>query len=170
MAVANVFGRYIHVADGLVSFRFAALCDTTEELAGHLTNSVRELCGGDGSLWEEVKAKVNVFTLDGAPDEQLAGKLVAEEFLGMMAVLRCAAHAVVGAMKAGWEASPLAQHITRCIVQEVAKCIRSSERFASRVGSKALEGANRSGRKLSVSRHSASPARRGHSHGSLCMQ
>ena len=117
MAVANVFGRYVHVADRLVSFRCPTPCDTTEELAGHLTNSLRELCGGDGSLWEEVKAEVNMFTPDGAPDEQLAGKLVAAEFPGMMAVLRCAAHAVVGAMNAGWEASPLAQHITRCIVQ-----------------------------------------------------
>jgi hypothetical protein len=124
---------------------------------------VRELCGGDGSLWEEVKAKVNLFT-----PKQLPGKLVAEELPGMMVVLRCAAHAVVGAMKAGWEASPLANHITRCIVQEVAKYIRSSERFALRVGSKALEGAIRAV-ESSVSRHSDSPAKRGHSHGSLCM-
>ena len=90
---------------------------------------MRELCGGD-DLWQEVKAKVNVFTPDGAADEQLVGKLVADAFPNMMAVLRCAAHAVVGAMKAGWEVNPLAKKLTRCIVQEVAKYIRSSERFA----------------------------------------
>jgi hypothetical protein len=165
VAVANVFGRCIH---RLVSCRCSAPFDTTEVLAGHLKNSLHELCGGDGSLWEEVKAKVKACTPYGAPDEQLVGKLVAEEFPRMMAVLRCAAHAVVGAMKAGWEASPLAQHITRCIVQEVAEYIRSSGRFASRVGSKALEGAI-AAVEISVSRHSDSLTKRGRSHGSLCM-
>ena len=137
MAVASLFGKYIYVADRLLSFRKSGTYDNSEDMANHLVDSLRELCGDD-ELWKEVQAKVNVFTPDGAHDEQIVGKLAAETFPKMMAVLRCAAHAVVGAMKAGWEANPLAKKLTRCIVQEVAKYIRSSERFAGHVSSKSL--------------------------------
>ena len=137
MAVAGLFGKYIYVADRFLSFRKSAPYDNTEDMANHVVDSLRELCGGD-DLWQEVKAKVNVFTPDGAADEQLVGKLISDAFTNMMAVLRCAAHAVVGAMKAGWEVNPLAKKLTRCIVQDVAKYIRSSERFAGRVSSKSL--------------------------------
>ena len=56
------------------------------------------------------------FTPDGAYDEQLAGK---------------------GAIKTGWDSDETAQRLTKMVVQETAKYIRSSERFALRVGAKA---------------------------------
>lgn len=138
MEVVGVFGKYVHVADRLVSFRKMKAFETTEDLASHLTDAMREVCGGDGELWEEVKNKVRVFTPDGARDEQIAGKMAAEVYPHMMAVLRCSAHAFICALKAAWEANALAKRATK-IVQEVAKYIRSSERFAARVGAKAAD-------------------------------
>ena len=51
-------------------------------------------------------------------------------------VLRCGAHVINGAIKAGWSADELTADLTRSVVQEVAKYIRSSERFAALVTAK----------------------------------
>lgn len=138
--IANMSGAHIPVLERLLSFRENRAFSTTEELAAHLVASVREACGGDAALFEAARRKIRVFTPDGAADEQLAGRLTSEDFPNMRVVLRCAAHAVNGALRAGWEAEPQAQKITKEVVQEVAKYIRSSERFAKTVGQKAADG------------------------------
>ena len=91
-------------------------------------------------MFEVVRRKVRVFTPDGAADEQLAGRLTSEVFPNMAVVLRCATHAISGALKAGWAADLTAKQVTKEVVQEVAKYVRSSERFAMTVGAKAAEG------------------------------
>ena len=50
-------------------------------------------------------------------------------------MLRCGVHAVVGAMKIGWNADATGQRVTKKVVQEVAKYIHSSECFSELVGS-----------------------------------
>jgi hypothetical protein len=115
--ISNVWGE-LPVVDRLLSFRKASPFDTTVELAAHLVESLQEACADD-DLYEEVKQKVRVFTPDGASDEQLAGQLAADEFPNMVVVLRCSAHTVVSAMKAGWAVDPTAEGITKTIVQEV---------------------------------------------------
>ncbi len=70
---------------------------------------VLEACEGDDDLWELVRHKVRVVTPDGAPDEQLAGRLTSESFPKMMVVLRCAAHSINSAVAAGWRPDTSAQ-------------------------------------------------------------
>ena len=70
---------------------------------------------------------MNAFTPDGAHDEQLAGRLIAVAFPNLRLVLRCSAHAFQGAMKSGWSADEIAQDLTKNVVQEVAKYVRSSD-------------------------------------------
>ncbi len=88
-----------------------------------------------------MRGKVIGFTPDGAADEQLAWRIAADAFPNLRVVLRCSQHAVPGAIKAGWAGDDLSQEITRTLVQEVSKYIRSSDRFALRVGAKAAEEA-----------------------------
>ena len=136
--IKNAFGKYISTVDRLISFKRVGPSDTgATALSNHLVDGLKEACGGDGDLWENVRAKVRVFTPDGAPDEQLGGRLAAETFPNLALVLRCSTHAVVSAIEKGWEADETAQRITTTVVQEVAKYIRSSERFALSVGVKA---------------------------------
>ena len=140
---ANVFGKVIFVVDRLLSFRENAPFDTTEQLAEHFADAVREACGGDAELFEVVRRKVRVFTLDGAADEQLVGRLTSEVFPNMAVVLRCATHAISGALKAGWAADLTAKQVTKEVVQEVAKYVRSSERFAMTVWGERGRGPDR---------------------------
>ena len=139
--IRNAFGKCISTVDRLISFRRFRPYDTTEELAQHLVDAVKVACGSEDVVWQNVRTKVNGVTPDGAADEQLAGRLSAEDFPNLRLVLRCSTHAVVGAIKAGWSACETADRITKTIVQEVAKYIRSSERFAMRLGAKAAEEA-----------------------------
>ena len=80
---------------------------------------------------------MRVFTPDGAGDEQLAGLLASETFPNMVGVLRCVAHMATSAMEAGWKADPLVTEIQTQVVQEVAKYLRHSERFAQIAQAKA---------------------------------
>ena len=138
--IRNLSGKHVYVVDRLMDFRKSLPYDTTDNLAEHLVAAIDEVCGDDAELKREVRQKVRTFTPDGAPDEQLAGKLAAEGLPNLVLVLRCAGHGIVGAIKAAWKADPTSNSITKTIVCEVAKYIRSSERFAMRVGSKAAEG------------------------------
>ena len=144
----NIGGKNFLRADRLLLFTRLEGCVTTMDLADALVDALRRACGGEGPLWEEVRRKVFAFTPDGAYDEQLAGRLTgaalggeAPAFPNLRAVLRCSAHAFQGAMKAGWGADDVAGDITKLIVQEVAKYIRSSDRFASRLREKARDEA-----------------------------
>ena len=139
-AITTGHGKHIVTIDRILTLRQADPLETTEELSSHLVDALRDACGDgdDGeALFAAVKEKVRVFTPDGAADEQLAGKLVADSLPGMLIVLRCAAHAVNGAVKAGWTGQGQVDTITREVVLEVAKFVRSSERFAMRIGRKA---------------------------------
>ena len=133
----NVYGGHgIFIADRLLAFRRMSACATTGDVSDALVHALEEACGGDEHLWEEVRHKVFSFTPDGAADEQLAGRLSAMSFPNLRLVLRCSAHAVQGGIKAGWAADELSNHLTKSLVSEVAKYIRSSERFAARVSTK----------------------------------
>lgn len=138
--LANMFGESIRVVDRLVSFRENTPFSTTEELAGHLAQALQDVCGDDTDLYDSVRRKVRVFTPDGAADEQLAGRLSSDVFPHMCVVLRCATHALNGALRAGWAAEPTAHKVTKEIVQEVAKFVRTSERFAMNLAAKASQG------------------------------
>ena len=133
----NVSGNHgIFIADRLLAFRRMGACATTADVSDALVDALEHACGGNEKLWDDVRRKVLVFTPDGAADEQLAGRLSAASFPNLRLVLRCSAHAVQGGIKAGWAADELSNHLTKTIVSEVAKYIRSSERFAARVSAK----------------------------------
>ena len=138
--VRNITGEHILRADRLLSFQHLGGYTTTQDLADTLVSSLEEACKGDEALWEDVRHKVYAFTPDGAADEQLAGRLCgggqSPPFPNLRLVLRCSAHAVQGAIKAGWAADELSDRLTKSVVQEVAKYIRSSDRFAARLTSK----------------------------------
>jgi len=133
--VVGAFGQYISIVDRVLGHILAKPFDTTEELAAHLVETLKAACGGDGPLWEEVRGKVRGFIPDGAADEQLAGRVAAEELYNMCVVLRCSAHAANGAIKAGWNADERARELTTAI-QNVAKFLRSSPRFCGILGAK----------------------------------
>jgi len=107
--IRNVFGVNILRADRLLAFRRVPANATTEDLSAELVAAVRDACKDD-EMWHSVRSKVVAFTPDGAPDEQLAGRLAgAREGEGQSApfpklrfVLRCSGHVVVNAMKAAW--------------------------------------------------------------------
>ena len=128
-------GKCIPVVQRLFSLAKMGGFDSTEDLAHHLVEAVKQACGDDPALFEIVRHKVLAFTPDGAPNEQLAGKLSMEQFPGMRVVLRCVAHAIEGALSVGWQADPTAEKVTK-VVKEVAAYMRNSDRFALRVGSK----------------------------------
>jgi hypothetical protein len=142
--VHNVSGSHKTLlrADRLLTFHRMSAYNTTEDLALALGEALEKACGGDDELWQTVRSKVYAFTPDGAYDEQLAGRLTGAGqdpiFPNLHLVLRCSAHAIQGAIKAGWQADELSNRVTRTLVQEVAKYIRSSDRFAARVSAKAL--------------------------------
>jgi len=79
---------------------------------------------------------VYAFTQNGAHDEQLAGRLSTAAFPNFRAALRCRAHAFQGAMKSGWAADEVAQDLTKNVVHNVAKYVRSSDRFVARLHAK----------------------------------
>ena len=92
--------------------------------------------GGDGAgscgrdvKYESAGRRVRVFCPDGAANEQLVGRLIADAFPNLCFVIRCSAHAAQGAIKTAWRAD-----------DEVAKFLRSSSRFELRFQAKAREG------------------------------
>ena len=127
-------GEYICVVDRVLAFKKSKPDDTVIELSDVIVSSLRER---SGEHWENVRRKMRVFTPDGAGDEQLAGLLASETFPNMVGVLRCVAHMATSAMEAGWKADPLVTEIQTQVVQEVAKYLRHSERFAQIVQAKA---------------------------------
>ena len=143
--VANVWGENILRADRMLRFQRLSAYATTMDLSEALESAVRDACGGDDLLWEQVRARVFAFTPDGAYDEQLAGKLTGggqnPTFPNLRLVLRCSAHAVQGGIAAGWKADPLSNDLTKSVVQEVAKYARHSERFAARLTAKQASAA-----------------------------
>lgn len=83
--------------------------------------------------------KVNVFCPDGAPDEQLGGRLASDVFGNLSFVIRCAAHGIHGAVKNAWRSDDEVARITKVVVQEVAKFLRTSDRFRRRFQGRAQE-------------------------------
>ena len=57
----------------------------------------------------------------------------------MQFVMRCAAHGIQNVIKLAWAADAEAQRITKAVVNEVAKFLRSSSRFEANFRSKAKE-------------------------------
>lgn len=104
--VTRLSGVGIHTVDMLLSLRQQRGLDGTVQLAEHLVDSLRSACGGPGEVWEHARNVVRVFCPDGAPDEQLAGRLAAEEFPNLHFVIRCAAHGVQVAVRAAWGVDP----------------------------------------------------------------
>lgn len=144
--VRNVSGEHFLRVDRLLAFSKMSAYANTEDLAEALVEGVRQACAGDEALWESVRRKVFAFTPDGAFDEQLAGRMAAAggdspPFPNLRLVLRCSAHGVQGAIQAGWKADELSMKLTKTLVQEVAKYIRTSDRFAARVTQKQQEKA-----------------------------
>ena len=76
--------------------------------------------------------QVMVLCPDGGADEQLAGRLVSSSFPNLFTVVRCMAHGVHGTVKDGWACDPEVQIITQTIVREVAKLLKTSDRFRQR--------------------------------------
>lgn len=138
--VKNITGEGIWRADRLLAFQRMGAYSTTEDLVDALASALESACGGDEALWEDVRQKVFAFTPDGAFDEQLCGRLSgggeSPPFPNLRLVLRCSAHAIQGAIKAGWAADELSCRLTKTLVQEVAKYVRSSDRFAALLNAK----------------------------------
>ena len=83
-----------------------------------------------------MRRNVRVFCPDGAPNEQLVGRLVAQTaFPSMQFVMRC----IQNVIKLAWAADAEAQRVTKVVVNEVAKFLRSSSRFEANFRSKAKE-------------------------------
>lgn len=138
--IRNVCGENVLQVDRLLAFTRLGACSTTLDLSEALVSALQDACCGDGSLWMQVRQKVFAFTPDGAFDEQLSGRLAGggedPPFPNLKVVLRCSAHGVQGAIQAGWQSDPLSHELTKSIVQEVAKYVRTSDRFAARMTAK----------------------------------
>ncbi len=139
--VANAYGEGIQVVDRLLSLRQSQGLDGTVQLAEHLTDRLRDACGGAGALWDRVRHRVRVFCPDGAPDEQLAGRLASGSFPNLRFVIRCAAHAAQGAVKNAFAADDKVADVTKTVVQELASFLRHSQRFQLRFGANAHQEA-----------------------------
>ena len=126
-------GKHIFTVERLLTLRKQAAYETTVDKAAGIVDALRDLAG---DAWEQVRHKVMVFCPDGGADEQLAGRLVSSSFPNLFTVARCMAHGVHGAVKDGWKCDPEVQSITQTIVQEVAKFLKTSDRFRQRFQSR----------------------------------
>ena len=97
---------------------------------------VRNACGGDEQLWEQVRKKVHGIMPDGAFDEQLAARLNSTILPQLWFVLRCSGHAAQGCIKTAWSLDETVVTITGAVL-EVAKFLRSSPRFQSKFADRA---------------------------------
>jgi hypothetical protein len=89
---------------------------------------------------QKVRRNVRVFRPDGAVNEQIVGRLVAQTACPSMPfVMRCTARGIQNAIRLAWAADAGAQCVTKAVVNEVAKLLRSSSRFEAHLRSKAKE-------------------------------
>ena len=131
-----VRGEGIVTVDRLLCYRRQIPYETTEDLANLILDSLRDAAGSE-EAYEEARRKVRMFCPDGAADEQLAGKLACEAGLPNMAfVCRCAAHAVHGVIRDAWSSDADLASLIKDVATEVAKFLRSSDRFRARFSSR----------------------------------
>ncbi len=134
---AGAHGAYVPVIDRLLTLRQQEYGEEESfSLGKQLVAVLQERCG-DTETWEHVRRRVRAIVPDGAADEQLAARLATESFPNLHFVLRCSAHAIQGCVKGAWECDDSVKSITKLVVCEVAKFLRSSARFSLKFKAKA---------------------------------
>ena len=98
-----IFDAGIPVVDRMLALQREGAFSCTEDLANLLVKAVKDACRSN-EVWEKVRRKVRVFCPDGAANEHLVGRLVAQTaFPKMQFVMRCAAHGIQNVIKVAWQ-------------------------------------------------------------------
>jgi len=144
VGVATALRRDIVVVDLVLDFikkkPYENVVDKAQSMRDCLERVLRGGLAPDvdkDAVIDRVTQKVRAFCPDGAPDEQLSGRLATEHFDNLEIVLRCTTHAIHGALKDAWKSDAEVKRITKVIVDEVSKFLKYSDRFQQRFSSKA---------------------------------